>query len=198
MHVNRAMMWALMSSLAGPLAAGTAAALDYCVSCAKPDAHYNCRIDVASANPRDLRLQLMCISQIAAAGGHETCAVDSPQPPTCPGTLKVVAAPDGIQAPPPIAEPKDAAAAATPPPPANNTVAAPAETVVPKAPKPPKTVQEMVEKGAASTGKNLEEAGGAVKDTAKSAGGILQKAGSAVSNAAKKTWICVTSLFGDC
>lgn len=44
----------------------------------------------------------------------------------------------------------------------------------------------------------LKSAGQAVGDAAKSTGSALQKAGDAVSQAAKKSWKCLTSLFGDC
>ena len=197
MDTHQRLQLTLALGLAGAMAPGPVSALDYCISCAGPEAHYNCRLDLPGANPRDLRLQLLCISQIATTGGHETCAVDSPQPTSCPGTLKVVAAPDEIMVAPPAQAPKTAATSegAAPPKAAGK---APAETVVPKDPKPPKTVQEVVEKSAAATGETLEQAGGAAKGAAKSAGGMLQNAGSAVSNAAKKTWNCVTSLFGNC
>lgn len=46
--------------------------------------------------------------------------------------------------------------------------------------------------------KPLEGAGKAVGDAAKSTGEALGKAGEAVGSAAKKSWKCLTSLFGDC
>lgn len=201
MTTHRALQLAASVAWAACLAVGPAAALDLCVSCAGPEAHYNCRLDMPAANPRDLRLQLLCISQIATTGGHETCAVDSPQPVTCAGALKVVAAPDEILEQPAAPEPKAAAKAPAQPAPAATVEGQPAaqdETVIPKPAKPPKTVQEMVEKGAAATGQSVQAAGGAVKGAATSAGSVLQKAGAAVSNAAKKSWECLSTLFGNC
>lgn len=46
--------------------------------------------------------------------------------------------------------------------------------------------------------KPLENAGKTVGDAAKTTGSVLEKAGSAVGSAAKKSWKCLTSLFGDC
>lgn len=179
-------------------------ALDLCVTCQGPDAHYNCRLDSSATNARDLRLQLLCITELAHGGGHASCAVDKAQQNPCPGATKVIAAPgDGMV-------PKAPAEAAVPAPSAVVPAAAPAPPAVkPQAAKPvaapaadldtpPKTVQDMVEKGAANTGKNLEAAGSTVKDAAKSTGNVFEKAGSAVGNAAKKTWHCLATLFGDC
>jgi hypothetical protein len=191
-HLALYVLAAFVPALAGTT--GAVSALDLCVTCAGPEAHYNCRLDQPAANPRDLRLQLMCISQIATEGGHGSCAVDSPQPSACPGTLKTVAAPDALDVPPAAVAPAQKSIAAEMKP-DDAKPAAPAETVIAK---PPKTVQEMVEKGAATSAKGLETAGGAVKGATQSAGNMFQKAGSAVSNAVKKTWDCVTTLFGNC
>lgn len=67
---------------------------------------------------------------------------------------------------------------------------------------PPKTVKELVDQSAAKNGQSIEDAGTAAKEAAGTAaektGSALSGAGKAVSNAAKKTWTCITSLFGDC
>lgn len=63
---------------------------------------------------------------------------------------------------------------------------------------PPHTVQEMVEQSAKSTSKALKKTGEAATDAAEKTGSALQNAGKAVGGAAKKTWNCITSLFGDC
>lgn len=46
--------------------------------------------------------------------------------------------------------------------------------------------------------KPLDSAGKAVTNAAKTTGEALGKAGDAVGSAAKKSWKCLTSLFGDC
>lgn len=196
--------------LAVPVAlfGGPVLAYDFCVTCSGPEAHYTCRLDLPSVNPRDLRLQLLCISQLAQGGGHARCEIDHPQNPPCRGDIKAIAIPGETEPAPQQAT--DPATPAVPagdpaagnqqppagePPPAHQ---AGGETVIPKSDKAPETVKEMVEKGAVGTGKNLEEAGGTVKGAAKSAGGWFKKAGSAVGGAAKKTWTCLSSFFGDC
>jgi hypothetical protein len=47
-------------------------------------------------------------------------------------------------------------------------------------------------------GKPLDGAGKVVSDAARTTGEALGKAGDAVGSAAKKSWKCLTSLFGDC
>ncbi len=200
------------------LAATYAAAAQFCVSCDGPEAHYACSIDGASATSTDPRLKLYCMTQLATTGGHASCTIDRAQQNPCAGVPKVLAAPEGVElfpSPPassqdraaPLdarkpdanqadpasqdASPNDAAKPSTP-------AAAAQETAISKTPAPPKTVKEMVEKGAASTGKSLDHSGEVASDAAKSAGSALEKAGNAVSSAAKKAWTCVASLFGDC
>lgn len=63
---------------------------------------------------------------------------------------------------------------------------------------PPHTVQEMVEQSAKSTSTALKKTGEAATNAAEKTGSALQNAGKAVGSAAKKTWNCITSLFGDC
>jgi hypothetical protein len=182
--------------LMGPIA--PASALDICISCNAPEAHYTCRLDLPGANPRDLRLQLLCITQIAQQGGHATCQADRASAEACQGAVKVVGAPAIEDAAPAVSPPSPAPVA--PPPPETKAPGKRSsnETVVPKTPDAPKTVLEMVEKGAAGTGETLQNAGGAVKDAAQTTSGTFGKAGAAVGSAAKKTWKCLSSLFGDC
>ena len=150
-----------------------ASALDFCITCTTPDAHYLCRMDSPSANPRDLRLQLLCISQLAEIGSHGSCSIDNPRPQICNGVLRVVEAPQDMIAPP-------TAAAQPAPAPVAQPAEAAAETVVTKEgadPKPP----------APPSNPALAKASG-----------VLEKTGSAISQAAKKTWKCLSTLFGDC
>ena len=154
------------------LAGYPAAALDFCITCTAPDAHYLCRMDRPPAHSRDLRLQLLCISQLAQIGSHATCAIDNPRPQTCNGVLRVVEAPEDLTAPP-------ATAAGPSPEPAAEPSQGAAETVVTKEvsePKPPQAADAAPAKG----------------------GGVLDKTGRAISQAAKKTWKCLSTLFGDC
>ena len=123
-------------------------ALDLCVSCEGPVAHYNCRLDAPSTNARDLRLQLLCITELAHGGGHASCAVDKAQQNPCPGDTKLIAAPSGEITPkaaaaPPAAPVPDAAKTAPSAAPAVTPTPKAAETGAPKPEAPPKTVQEM-------------------------------------------------------
>jgi hypothetical protein len=184
-----------------PFAAGPASAGEYCVSCDGPDAHYACTFDGAANDSSDASIKLLCITELAKSSKHASCTIDRVQPKPCAGPVKVIAMPDGYQ-PAPAAEtkpPVEAAKPVSPPQAATQAPAKPgAESAAPMPDAPPKTVKEMVEKGAASAGQTLEKSGDTAVEAAKSTGGVIGKAGKAVGDAAKKTWTCITSLFGDC
>jgi hypothetical protein len=63
-----------------------------------------------------------------------------------------------------------------------------------------KPAEDEPEESTQSAGlmKPLDSAGKVVSDAAKTTGEALGKAGDAVGSAAKKSWKCLTSLFGDC
>jgi hypothetical protein len=144
----------------------------------------------AADSPPNARNRLVCIKELAKAGGHSSCSVPSSAPNPCPGVWKVVAAPaDEPQAMP---EPAGPAPDGTEPLP-EDTKAAPAQK-----PKVPSTVEELAKQTVQSSKEGLQQAGEAVSDTAEKAGDQVGKAGSAVSNAARKTWDCVKSFFSDC
>jgi hypothetical protein len=196
--LGRTTIAALAAVTASLVAAGTrvAAAGEYCVTCAGPEAHYACTFEGASAGPGDTGLKLYCITELAKSGKHQSCSVDRNEAKPCTGDVKVLAMPDGMAITPPAAAtatdvPKSAAAPTGTVPAAENAAKAQPET-------PPKTVQEMVEKGTGDAGKTLQKGGDAVVETAKTTGGVIDKAGKAVGDTAKKTWTCITSFFGDC
>jgi lambda repressor-like predicted transcriptional regulator len=191
------------------LAAERATAAEYCVTCMAPAQMYACVIEgVAADAPADARHQLLCITELATQGGHESCTVPRSAPKPCPGVQKVVARATGTPAAP-----------AAPSQPDSNTVtgdgntagadgkdgtaAADSEAVTPGSAEAngpnssvhektgteatPRTVEEMAKRSI----KGLENAGDALKQSS-------EKAGNSVSEAAKKTWECVTSLFSKC
>lgn len=174
-----------------------ALAQEYCVTCTGPDATYRCLIGgEASPSARSSRGQFLCITELAKAGGHASCSAARGQATPCPGETRTVmfsladpgaAPPDGTPPPagtplfvpvpssnhlPPVALPPPAQQQAPPAPPQDpgDTGATPPEQTKPNA------VEEFADK----TGK-------AVSDT-----------GKAVGKAVKKSWDCVTSLFGNC
>lgn len=187
--------------------APAASAGEYCVVCNGPEAIYKCQVDSPSGgNNSDPRQQLLCASELAKLGGHESCSVNRKATDgreTCAGELRVLGAP---------ASPLPAA-----PPSATNTTAVPAAEVpgqdgpirVEPPPSHPDKVPETMEELAGQTMKNskenLKKAGDAIGGTgqaiaggAKQAGDKIGEAGSSVGTAAKKTWNCLTSLFSDC
>lgn len=183
--------------------ARTVSASEYCVSCTGPDVAYRCAIDGTPDGPgTDPRAQLLCITKLAQAGGHESCSVRRTSEYPCPGVLRVINSPlEGSPPPEPAG-----------PPPAQDAGAAPAEGAEP-APaaasdqppaedQPPQTVEELAGKTVKNSQEGLKKAGDALTGGAKATGeavaGTAEKAGSAIGNAAKNTWGCITSLFSNC
>jgi len=185
---------AVASAVALCAFAAAASAQEFCVTCTAPDATYRCVIGGDNVAARSSRGQLLCITELAQSGHHASCSAGRNTEGTCPGELRTVMfPPDAEPTAPPLADtppmspppaipgpyakqPVEARApnGAHPPEVAPPAGATPAEAPPPDA--PPKTVEE-----------GLKKAGKAVTDT-----------GNAVGNAMKKTWTCVTSLFGDC
>jgi len=188
------------AAVSGAFFATTASAAEFCVTCDTPAAHYKCVLPGPAGNPGDARLKIWCMTELAKAGNHASCTVDRQAQSGCDGEVKQLALPGGYEvdlAPPAAAEhipaeqqPPPAAAAGQPVP--------PAQTDVPKTQNPPATVKEAVEKGVESTEKAIGDTEHAAAEAAKATGSTVEKAGQAVGNAAKKTWKCITSLFGDC
>ncbi len=182
---------ALAALLIGGLASQVSAQ-EYCVTCTGPDAKYRCIIGGdAGAAAGASRGQLLCITQLAQSGHHESCSVGRRQAEPCEGELKTVMFPSDPNAlPPPLAAPQPGAPKAQPP---SQTVnagqAPPAEAPTPA--QTPQTVEQLAKKTAEASGEGLKKAGEAVSDTAKSTG-------HAIGNAVSKTWKCMTSLFSDC
>lgn len=146
-----------------------------CVTCNSPDAAYSCVIEGASMAPDDTRAKLLCITELAKSGGHQSCAVSRAVTAPCPGEVRSVVAPsgDGSTSPP---SPEAAAPAPTAKPTQER------ETTVPKS-------KPAAEGDVSETGE---------KDSAGSDEGAIEKAGKAVTDAAKSTWKCLSSFFGDC
>src|SRR5690349_4877573 len=108
-----------MATLGAAALAQSSAASEYCVVCAGPDATYRCQVGGVAPTGRetDPRLQLLCISEIAKSGAHDSCSIDRKATSAgageaCPGELRVIAAPTG---PPPGATPAAVDAPGLPP-----------------------------------------------------------------------------------
>ncbi len=172
-----------------------ASAQEYCVTCSGPDAKYRCIIEGnASAAARSSRGQLLCITELAKSGNHESCSVGRTTGEPCKGEPRTVMFTSAAEAAlPPLGETPPSST----PPETESPALAAGQPAPPEAPTaaptnaPPQTVEELAKQTVAASGKGLKKAGEAVTDTAKSTG-------SAVGNAVSKTWKCMTSLFSDC
>jgi hypothetical protein len=183
----------------------TANAAELCVRCSAPDARYACVVNTPAPNA-DTLIKLYCITTLAKAGGHESCAIDRASAVPCQGTRKELPVPslfegDGDDKAAPDSHKLDAnapAGPAPPPGPAASTPDKPKEAKDAPADAPPKTVQEMIEKSTKSAGQGLSDTQKSAGNAASSAGTALQKAGTAVTDAAKTSWQCLTTFFSKC
>ncbi|KUO68387.1 MAG: hypothetical protein APF80_15680 [Alphaproteobacteria bacterium BRH_c36] len=185
-----------------------AAAQEACVRCDNPFAIYRCQVSDPSL-PANASIALICITELAKRNAHATCAVSRATESVCSGELVVVApAPDapipqahpaGIVAASPAAEPaKSGAFGADPDELPRTDEGRQADASPPATNAPPETVEELAKQTAIASQKGLNQAGGAVVDAAKTTGQSIEKAGDAIGSAAKKTWRCISSLFGNC
>lgn len=211
-HVPLRSVWIAVLGMTAPF---TARATELCVKCKGPDAVYSCIVGNGHSDASlDTVAKFYCITKLAKAGSHASCAIDRSASPPCPGERKELPIPaflngaledhaepqststpsvdrhngdaHQVAAPPPAGQPDQLDAAHT----------QPAEQPPPE--NPPRTVQEMVEKGAKSAGDGLSETQKTAGDAAKSASTALEKAGSAVGGAAKSSWKCLSSFFSHC
>jgi hypothetical protein len=172
MRYWRAVVAFVLVGLTAGLLPASAAAQEICIVCEDPRSTYRCAAQDAPTRPGDVRLGLVCITELAKTGGHSSCSVSRKQSGHCEGILKTVSV-GGGEVPAVLGKP-----AASPPGPGPG-----ASQPVPEAkPKtgPPETVAELA------------------KRTAEGSKEQLKKAGDGVSGAAKKTWRCLTSLFKEC
>lgn len=159
---------ALMLLVLG-IAAPAASAQEYCVICTGPDAKYRCSIggepSIAAGASRG---QLLCITELARAGGHASCSVARNNAEPCDGEPRTVMFPASTDPAAPVVEVQPDLPAAQAPPPAGAAAPIPPAEAPPQQQQPPPPA-----------------------DTA-------QGSGNAVGNAMKKSWNCLSSLFSDC
>jgi hypothetical protein len=167
-----------------------AAAAEVCVVCSSPDATYRCTVDEASLIARyrsgDRVLQLLCISELAKAGGHTKCRVSRDPTGFCAGEARTIG--------PALEAALAHGSSDAPPGPVDGHEAAPA----PVQGGPPRTVEELARRTTQASSEQLRKAGEVMTDSASSAASRLEKAGDAIGGAVRKTWRCATSLFTQC
>lgn len=178
-----------------PLAAGPAAASDYCVTCQGPQTTYRCVTnDGREGAGKDQREALHCITEIARRQGHGSCSIDNTAANTClgqpisvdVGSLSPLAKPD-----PPAVVDGEPSVAATPAP------GAPGQDLGELPPGPGEPDEPVVAAPNEDTAPGADDPAGQPTLLEKSQQNI-EKAGNAIGTAAKKSWDCMSSLFKDC
>jgi hypothetical protein len=175
------------------LSSTSAGAADLCVKCTGPDASYDCVVN--RSGPPDTVTKLYCITALAKAGPHASCAIDRNTTAPCQGERREFTIPATVDGALGGSQEQEATQQPALPPPGTEVEEPPQDTA---SDVPPKTVQEMVEKSAKSTGDSLAQTQKTAATAAKSAGTALEKAGSAVGSAAKTSWKCLSSFFSKC
>ncbi len=183
-----------------------------CVKCTGPDASYACVVNTTATGTIDTVMKLYCITALAKAGPHASCAIDRSTTAPCQGVRKELPMPAAIdqaadepQHPEAATPALDAPAVGSPGTPTSLPSAPPSSAgggaqPSPEAAKdaPPKTVQEIVEKSTKSASDGISETQKSAGEAAKSASTALEKAGTAVGDAAKNSWKCLSSFFSNC
>ncbi len=167
---------ALLAAGAWVLVPTPSRAQEYCVVCQEPDAIYRCVLQNTGPSRRQ-PLKMACITALAEAGKHASCAVRGGTVFDCTGPIAHVDATSGLAS---------GTAPATVPSAGGTTPKAPAAALqaAPKQAAPDDTPPATVEE--------------AIKRTTSSTAATVSKAGQSISNGAKKSWNCVTSLFKSC
>ena len=173
------------------LLTGPAVAQGVCVECKGPERGYRCTVKDAERAQQfrggQRALEFLCISEIARAGGHQSCRVSTGYSGPCIGQpheidVAQLGKDNVVGGRPPGAEdgaPGSQAGAAVGP------SDPPAKGPVKKG--PPETLEELARETVAKSKAQLSNADEGVK-----------KAGSAVGGAVKQTWDCLASLFKRC
>ena len=166
--------------------AGTVAAQEVCVECSGPGASYKCSVKdgerLGQSRNGGRALEYVCITELAKAGGHESCRASRDFAGPCIGRERVLD----------LARPAGQSAVVVEP---GAEVGEPAVA----APKPPpNTLEELARDTVAKSKEQLGEADQKMKDAAKNAGVHIEKAGSAVGDVVKKSVGCLVSLFTKC
>lgn len=199
-------------------------AQEFCVSCQGPETSYRCLIGgEGTPAARSSRGQFLCITELAKVGGHTTCSVSRNQSTPCPGETRTVmfslADPETHplgQAPAPAGSPAMPQAGFAPAPTGGVTQPGMTPTQTPEAP-PARQHQPGYalgadpdagadgyptplppEEAAAAEQKKTAAEPSVVQDLANKTGKAFSDTGKAVGSAVKKSWDCVTSLFGKC
>lgn len=179
------------------LLSASAGGAELCVKCTGPDASYDCVVNQSGA--ADTVSKLYCITALAKAGPHASCAIDRNMTAPCQGERREFTIPAALDGALGGQQQQEATQTSSPPP----EGALPQEQEQPPlqgpvSNAPPKTVQEMMEKSAKSAGNSLAQTQESAGNAAKSASTALEKAGTAVGSAAKTSWKCLSSFFSNC
>jgi hypothetical protein len=172
---------------AGTDAHSASALAAVCVQCSGPEATYRCAVKdsqhVNRIRGSSRALEFVCITELAKAGGHQSCRAGNSFAGPCIGEERLIdlaASGDGAVAGGGRA---GGAPAETGAPPQNS----PRATGGKSDHKPPQTLEELARITVSKSKKQIAEADEKV-----------QEAGSAVGKALKKSWACLSSLFTEC
>ena len=88
---------ALCAGVVTLLSASAAASAEICVTCTGPDAKYACVVNTSTAGTIDTVVKLYCITALAKAGPHASCAIDRNTKAPCQGVRKELPLPGALE-----------------------------------------------------------------------------------------------------
>jgi hypothetical protein len=169
------------------LFSGAATAQEVCVACKGPDRGYRCTVKdgdrVKHVRGAQKGIEFLCLSELARAGGHESCRVSTGYSGPCIGHPYEIDVAQVVRDNVVLGRPPEVDAGA-----AGAAVAVPAKPQATPAKKgPPETLEQLARE-------TLEKS----KNQLSNADESVRKAGGAVTGAMKQTWECIASFFKRC
>ena len=177
-------VWVVIASaMVVALLPNAAVAQNICVDCLGPDRSYRCTVKDGERAQQfrggQRALEILCISELARSGGHQSCRVNTSFAGPCIGQHQEIdvarAGADFFAGGKPVGQeavPEETRAT---------------EPISPPKKGPPQTLEELARETVAKSKEQFSAADESVK-----------KAGHAVGGAVQKTWDCVASLFQRC
>ena len=158
-----------------------------CVDCSGPAASYACSVlesdKVAHSRNSGRALEFICISELAKAGGHQSCRASRDFVGPCIGQPRLLD----------LSRPSSQSAVVTDP----NSETEPIKPASTE-PRPPETLEAVAREAVAKSQAQLSETDRKMKAAAQSAGAEIEKAGTAVGDVVKKSVGCLVTLFTKC
>ena len=162
------------------------------MECSSPGFTYKCSVKdserIGQSRNAERALEYVCITELARAGGHQSCRVSREFAGPCIGHARLID----------ISRPADQSAVVPGTTASGEAADAKAGAPKPAGQEPPQTLEALARDTVSKSQQQLSETDQKMKNAAKSAGAEIEKAGNAVGDAVKKSVGCLVTLFTKC